>query len=67
MTGPSRPFHLVDASDADAPTNPVDGDSVPARWNSKTLPIQRNFLLSDGIIEIRASDWCQQNSKGDTE
>ena len=24
-------LHLVDASDADAPTNPVDGDSVPAR------------------------------------
>ena len=24
-------LHLVEAGDADAPTNPVDGDSVPAR------------------------------------
>ena len=36
MTKPLQPFHqvtlhLVDAGDAVAPTNPVDGDSVPAR------------------------------------
>ena len=52
-------MHLVDAGAAEAPTNPVDGDSVPARhfgivlemddWRSLAANLEENgtkFLIS---------------------
>lgn len=55
-------LHLVDADAADAPTNPVDGDSVPARhfgvvlkmsdWQSLADRLEKadcNFLISPHI------------------
>jgi len=55
-------LHLVDADDASAPTNPVDGDSVPARhfgivlemaeWRSLATRLENancEFLISPKI------------------
>jgi len=55
-------LHLVEADDADAPTNPVDGDSVPARhfgivlemtdWRSLAVRLEdagSAFLISPRI------------------
>lgn len=55
-------LHLVDADDMDAPTNPVDGDRVPARhfgivvempeWRSLVTHLEANnskFLISPKV------------------
>jgi extradiol dioxygenase family protein len=44
-------LHLVDADDADAPTNPVDGDSVPARHFGVVLDMADWQVLATRLEE----------------